>query len=147
LRDDFSEETKRILATRASFRCSRPDCRAPTIGPGETQRGSVNVGVAAHITAASSGGPRFDPTLTPEQRRAPDNGIWACQNDAKLIDDDDVTFSVATLREWKVAAERVARAEVGRPAPSVDLAEQISDLRAVVFANNAPLLVVPVIQT
>jgi len=32
-RDDFSAETKRILAQRAAYICSNPDCRNNTIGP------------------------------------------------------------------------------------------------------------------
>jgi hypothetical protein len=46
------------------------------------------LGVAAHITAASPDGPRYDQNLSSEQRKSPDNGIWLCQNCAKLVDND-----------------------------------------------------------
>jgi len=55
MRDDFSEEVKRIVASRVGYRCSNPDCRAPTSGPQIDIKKSLNVGVAAHITGASSG--------------------------------------------------------------------------------------------
>src|SRR5207244_11951864 len=55
--------------------------------------------VGAHITAASSGGPRYDSSLSAEQRRSGDNGIWLCQNCGKLVDNDEARYSVAALRE------------------------------------------------
>lgn len=65
----------------------------------------MNIGVAAHITAAAPGGKRFDSALTPDERCKTENGIWLCQNCAKLIDSDDVKFSVGLLLEWKTTAE------------------------------------------
>jgi WD40 repeat protein len=73
--------------------------------------GSVNIGIAAHITAASEGGPRYDPALTAEQRSGFDNGIWCCRNCAGLVDSDSSGYSVETLRAWKQEAEaRAAQA-------------------------------------
>jgi hypothetical protein len=72
----------------------------------------VDIGVAAHITAASPDGSRYDPSLTPEQRRSADNGIWLCQNDAELVDNDAVRYTVDCLRTWKVAAEQAAAREL-----------------------------------
>ena len=54
-RDNFSPATKETLAKRVGWRCSNPDCRKLTIGPHEEDTKSVNIGVAAHITAAASG--------------------------------------------------------------------------------------------
>lgn len=74
----------------------------------------IDVGVAAHITAASRGGPRFDPALSEKDRAGVANGIWLCQNCAKLIDSDIVRFSAAVLRGWKLCAECEARKRVGK---------------------------------
>lgn len=104
-RDDFSKETKRTLALRVSYLCSNPKCRKPTAGPQHDSTKAINIGVAAHITAAASDGPRYDARLTPEQRRHPENGIWACQSCGKLIDNDKQRFTVETLRQWKKDAE------------------------------------------
>jgi hypothetical protein len=68
----------------------------------------VIVGVAAHITAAASGGPRFDTSLTPEERSDQSNGIWLCQTHGKQVDSDSGHFTVEMLRSWKRAAEQEA---------------------------------------
>src|SRR6266481_10006399 len=112
--DDFSEAVKRVLASRVGNLCSNPECRALTSGPQEDPTKAVNVGVAAHITAASPGGPRYDPDLLPEERSGPGNGIWLCQNCAKLIDNDPTRFTVDLLQKWKTAAESEARKRVGK---------------------------------
>jgi len=103
-----------MLAKRVGFRCSNPSCRAATSGPSDDPEKVVNLGVAAHITAASEGGPRFDPNLNPDERSNPLNGIWLCQNCAKLVDSDTSRFSVHHLNSWKYAAEIAAKIELGR---------------------------------
>lgn len=109
VRDDFPQATKDLLAERVGMRCSNPGCRQPTSGPHDDPQRAVNVGVAGHITAAAQGGPRYDPTLTPQQRVAPENGIWLCAFCGRLVDTDDRRFSVAGLKKWKVIAENFAR--------------------------------------
>lgn len=111
-RDDFSEKTKTQLAKRCGMRCSNPNCVAPTVGPGDGPSATMNIGVAAHICAASPGGKRFDAGMTPAQRAAIENGIWLCQNCAKLIDSDEDFFPIEKLQAWRVAAENRARDEL-----------------------------------
>lgn len=113
-RDDFSASIKRKLSARVAHRCSNPRCRASTSGPQLDKAGSVNLGVAAHITAASPNGPRFDSSLTSEERCGAENGIWLCQNCAKLVDSDVKRFTARVLWDWKEQAERAARDEMGR---------------------------------
>jgi hypothetical protein len=114
MRDDFSSATKELLAKRAGFRCSNPGCRQPTSGPQADPKGSINIGVAAHITAASTDGARYDHTLTAEPRSAAENGIWLCQSCAKLVDNDAVRYTVQSLRDWKARAEATAASELER---------------------------------
>lgn len=118
-RDDFSASVKQHLANRVNQRCSNPDCRATTSGPQLEPEGSINVGVAAHITAASAGGPRFDAALSPENRTSAANGIWLCQTCAKLVDNDALRFPADFLRAWKVRAEAEAFEQIGRTSPGV----------------------------
>jgi hypothetical protein len=114
--DDFSEPVKRVLATRVGNVCSNPECRALTSGPQENPAKALNIGVAAHITAASVGGPRYDPQLLPEERSSPSNGIWLCQNCAKLVDNDPTRFTIELLQRWKSSAESEARERIGKTA-------------------------------
>lgn len=111
-RDDFTGATKDLLAQRVGYRCSNPNCRILTAGPGDAPAGTTNVGVAAHVTAAAVGGPRFDNTLSATERRAPENGIWLCQVHAKLIDDAPSRFTADLLRAWKRHSEEAARMEI-----------------------------------
>ena len=110
MRDEFTKATADLLARRCGHRCSNPSCRAATTGPDQTGSGAINVGVAAHITAACAAGPRFDESLSSDQRRAPANGIWLCQTCAKLVDSDLERFPCAVLRNWKERAELEALA-------------------------------------
>ncbi len=112
MRDDFSNEDKEIMAKRVGYRCSNPDCRKLTTGPQKNSRKTVNVGVAAHITAASKGGPRFDRTLTIKQRKDLSNGIWLCQTCAKLIDNDESLYTVKLLHFWRECSEAMAHSEI-----------------------------------
>jgi hypothetical protein len=97
-RSDFSYAVKTALAKRSGYRCAI--CGALTTGPSaKSLMSSTNIGVAAHITAASSKGPRYDPSLTSDARASITNGIWLCQNHAKLIDDDCASWPVSKLRD------------------------------------------------
>jgi len=119
-RDDFTEKTKRILGYRAGSRCSNPQCRVPTHGPSNEGPDKINnIGNAAHITAAASGpgGRRYNKALKPYERRSVTNGIWLCASCATLIDNDEKTYTVALLNEWKKKAEDQAKREQGKKLP------------------------------
>jgi hypothetical protein len=115
-RDEFLVATKRILRDRVGGNCSRPECGRTTVAPGQAGPAFADVtGRAAHITGARKGGPRYDPALTPEQRRSAENGIWLCADDADLVDKNEGQgFSVEQLRSWKRGAEekQVSRARL-----------------------------------
>jgi hypothetical protein len=111
-RDDFFSETKDNLARRVGMRCSNPHCRQQTSGPREDPTKSVNIGIAAHICAASSGGPRFDDQMTAYVRSSAENGIWLCQNCGKVVDNDPQRYTVEILTKWKQISEDAARAKI-----------------------------------
>jgi hypothetical protein len=112
MRDNFSEKTKKALASRVGYRCSNPQCLKLTIGPNKEQYKFSSIGVAAHITAASIGGPRYDISLSRDERKNINNGIWLCENCAKLIDSDEKEYSVQLLLNWKFYAESLAKKEI-----------------------------------
>ena len=108
-RDDFTKRTKDKLKDRVNGLCSSPNCRTLTTGPHTDKAERTNNGNAAHITAASEKGPRFNPNLTSEQRKHISNGIWLCVSCSNIIDADANRFSVKLLHKWKEEAEKYAQ--------------------------------------
>lgn len=115
-RDEFPESVKHIIAGRAGYQCSDPECQRFTIGPTIDPTKLFNVGAACHITAAAEGGPRYDKSMPPEQRKHPDNGIWMCRTHGDQIDDDPLRYPVDLLRAWKKDAEArtLAKLRIGQ---------------------------------
>ena len=133
-RDDFPNSVKRVIAQRVNHRCSNPTCGAHTSGPQVDPDKSLNIGVAAHITAAAPGGPRYNASLSEEDRKSPGNGIWLCQNCAKLVDNDPLRFAEGLLRNWRRTAEQHALRQIGirspfdnTDAPELDVFVSISE--------------------
>ena len=122
-RDNFTITTKNLLRDRAGNRCSNPHCNRLTVGPGSDPLRAINMGTAAHICAAAKGGPRYDDTMTPPERKSPDNGIWLCNFCADLIDKDSKRYTVSLLHQWKEEAEKNAEF-------------QIHGMREIYTANN-----------
>jgi hypothetical protein len=123
-RHEFNRTITAALARRSGFQCAI--CQAVTVGPSaESPHSITNIGVAAHITAAAPGGPRYDTSLTSAERSGIGNGIWLCQNHAKLIDDDLVTWTVAKLHDIKSRHEADISRTLGIPRATI---ASLSDL-------------------
>ena len=73
------------------------------------------VGIAAHIKAASPGGPRYDAAQSEISRKSITNGIWLCSNCAKNVDDDPEQFTSELLVAIKAEAEKRAQQELALP--------------------------------
>jgi len=108
MRDDFNAKTKDIMAKRVGFTCSNPDCQMLTVGPNSDENKNTNIGVAAHITAASKGGARYDEKMSAKERQGINNGIWLCQSCSVLIDRDIEKYTVELLKHWRNNAEKRA---------------------------------------
>ena len=128
MRDDFSQSVKDLLANRVGWKCSNPNCRKATRGAGVEKTTIINIGVASHITAASKGGPRYDENMTAQERKSFENGIWLCQSCSKLIDSDEMGYTVDKLKKWKDISEQLAVLEledatVGKNDKDIELME------------------------
>ena len=64
-RDNFRAPVIKTLRERVATRCSNPNCRVATFAP-SGEDGVSNIGIAAHIHAASKGGPRYDENMSIE---------------------------------------------------------------------------------
>ncbi|MGP0016527.1 hypothetical protein [Pseudomonas sp.] len=114
-RDDFKKSIKVALRDRVAHRCSNPECRVPTAAPGSGATGVIQGGDAAHITAASPNGPRYDEGISAAKRSSIENGIWLCVACARKIDHNPDAYPVEFLYQWKVIAETAASLEFGKP--------------------------------
>lgn len=113
MRDDFSKKTKVTLALRANHKCSFTSCGFPTSGPNDSSPDAVTrVGVAAHIHAASPGGPRYLESMTFDERSNITNGIWLCPTHSTLVDRDTTTYTADAIRQMKSAHEQRVVAEM-----------------------------------
>lgn len=144
-RDNFNARVRDTIARRAGFVCANPDCRQPTSGPRSDPDKHVDIGVAAHITAAAPGGPRYDSELSKGARKSASNGLWLCQNCAKLIDNDPAKFTIDLLQHWKRTVEREAEKAIqtGRPSkPDPELRKKSPKghtLSKIVFRDGAKI--------
>lgn len=138
-RDNFSDKTKRILRERVGGRCSNPSCNRETCGPSDSPDKSVILGDAAHIKAASPGGPRYDASMSVEERVHISNGIWLCTNCARLIDIDASAYPVELLLNWKDEAERKQREYLGH---RIRMREEVADNKYPIYLSETPPSVV-----
>jgi hypothetical protein len=99
-RDDFPASVKQQLQDSVASYCSKPDCRILTVKGSSTEK-RICAGRAAHITAASENGPRYDASLTKQQRKHFNNGIWLCGTHADEVDVDIDIYTVEELKSWK----------------------------------------------
>lgn len=75
-------------------------------GSEDRKSGLTLIGVAAHITAAAPGGPRYDPLMGDHERSSESNGIWTCQTHAKFVDDNPSICTIDELQRWKRLHEK-----------------------------------------
>ncbi|MCD6543269.1 MAG: hypothetical protein J7K34_02045 [Flavobacteriaceae bacterium] len=132
-RDNFTAKTVDILAKRVGYLCSNPDCQKSTVGPNTAKDKATIVGVAAHITAASPRGPRYDGNLTTEQRKDIDNGIWLCVNCSTIIDKDPDAFPIKMLNDWKEFSEN----EMNRQLLGIELKAERPFIEADLIWSNS----------
>jgi hypothetical protein len=135
VRDDFPKQTITEIAKGVGYRCSNPECRRPTVGANAAQDGIITTGVAAHICAAATGGPRYNHAQIREARRGKENGLWLCQNCGRLVDADPEKFTVEILHDWKREAQERAFRELvvsGFAAPT----EEAVRVGLIVAADN-----------
>ena len=138
MRDEFTSRTISDVARAVSYRCSNPGCQRSTVGANAAQDGIINLGVAAHITAASPGGPRYNESIDAETRREKNNCIWLCQDCAKLIDSDPHHFTEKLLQEWKrTAQERTFRELLAPRRGTKNVEEELNRIEAELNAQGA----------
>jgi hypothetical protein len=137
-----TEKTLRLLYAKSGNRCAFPSCPIP-ISDGKTLYGE-----AAHIKAESPGGPRYDLSQTPEERRSFENLILLCGVHHKCVDSDPISYTVDRLKQMKLdheskagviedsEADQVAKMLAARDIINVNAINPYNSVTAAVFNQN-----------
>lgn len=98
----FKIKTAQMIAYRAAYICSNPECNTLTIGPSITDVQLKNKkGEAAHILGEKPGAARHNSNSKIDVAGV-ENGLWLCANCHALIDKNNgVDYSEQQLFEWK----------------------------------------------
>ncbi|KOA70282.1 HNH endonuclease signature motif containing protein [Pantoea sp. CFSAN033090] len=98
----FKPKIAEMIAYRAAYICSNPECNTLTIGPALNDTSLKNKkGEAAHIFGEKTGAARFsaNPSIDIDSI---ENGLWLCANCHTLIDKNNgIDYSESQLFEWK----------------------------------------------
>ena len=98
----FKLKIAEMIAYRAAYICSNPECNTLTIGPTINDSSLKNkIGEAAHIIGEKAGAARssLNPIVDID---SVENGIWLCANCHTLIDKNNgADYSISQLFEWK----------------------------------------------
>lgn len=109
-RKPTTDSTLKALWANSGGKCAT--CKSPLIQ--KTVEGSnFVVGEEAHICGVKPDAKRYDISLTDDEKRQYDNLILVCPSCHKLIDTDDVKYTVPELRRLKSVQEREAREQLG----------------------------------
>lgn len=117
-RDNFTQHTKWQLAQAANNHCVRPGCARLTHCFNPATNSMEHIGAAAHDSGAAPGGARFNPDLSPEQRKAYGNGAWLCMACATLVDRLEDLYPPGLLANWQRNASDILLGLVQHPVPN-----------------------------
>jgi hypothetical protein len=114
-REEFSKPVKRIIASRAGYRCGFPGCHKTLIGPGQKSDDFISIGECSHIFSAVKDGPRTDGGLSPEDLKKPENGIYLCRTHHQIVDtkSQDNKYTSDLLTRYKNRHEFQISGEIG----------------------------------
>ena len=100
---DFSRKTVDLIAYRAAYICSNPNCNRLTIAPSaQASDATIKIGEGAHIHDARKETIRFDSNLSDGERAEPANGIWLCASCHTEVDKNKGRdYPAETLKTWK----------------------------------------------
>ncbi|MBG2712354.1 hypothetical protein I4558_16970 [Proteus mirabilis] len=102
---DYRPKDIRRLDTLSGNKCAAPHCNKNLV----SIDGSSIVSKICHIEAASPKGPRYNSSMTNDQRRGYDNLILLCDECHIMIDNMDniKKYPVSLLHEWKKNHEEI----------------------------------------
>jgi hypothetical protein len=132
---DYVAATERALYAFSGTTCYYPNCKAPVIVFFKGEPFS-NVEIA-HIQGANPGSPRYDQSMTDDERRSFPNLILLCKPHHELVDKRHPdSYPPDLLRKWK--AQREAAARIDASALSMIAEDRIIELIEKAAASLRP---------
>lgn len=118
LRDRVPPAQEKVVIARSGNKCAYPGCGLDlTIYPKSDGDRPKATGKVAHIAAASPGGPRYDASMTAEQRGSAQNLIYLCGPHHDVVDTQldyhTREFLLAAKYSHEAAVERAVRNALG----------------------------------
>ena len=100
----YSEKTLKLLFGLSGNRCAHPDCSSKLIADATPHDDLSIVGHIAHIDSVTAKGPRPCPleNVSEEFINGYDNLLLLCRNHHALVDGQESSFPVETLKQWKL---------------------------------------------
>ncbi len=113
-------------------RCAFPNCTNPLFDEGRNLVGEI-----CHIEGEKPDSKRYNRSQTAEERSAFENLIVLCRNHHKLIDSDELIYSVETLKKMKHNHENLTNLRL-----LVNLLKNVVDKLEIVihWINNVPMI-------
>ena len=99
-RKAIKPETYRVLYARSGNKCAFPSCCTPIF-----EDNNQLTGECCHIEAYSEGGPRFNASLSDDDKNSYDNLILMCSRHHKIIDGNPDDYPVEYLKSIKASHE------------------------------------------
>ncbi len=129
----YTKPTIKKLFKLSGNRCAAPDCSNLLTA----RDGLTNIENICHIEAASPNGPRYNPSMTDDERRDFDNLILLCNECHKIIDnkENESKYSVALLKEWKKTHENACMQELLIKKPRL-LNQAVDAIAEIDFEDN-----------
>ena len=117
-RDRPKPAQEKVVALRSGNICAYPGCGAELVLEARSKQDQDKaVGRAAHIAAASPGGPRHDPSMTSEERGSADNLMFLCSPHHDGIDTQlhlhTTEFLLSAKRKHEAQIARACRYSIG----------------------------------
>lgn len=109
---ELTDKTIKRLFALSGNNCAFPGCALPIVDKAGTVTGEI-----CHITARSPGGPRYDQSLSDQDRNGSGNLLLLCGHHHKVIDSQYQIYTVDVLLDMKSVHEKVA----GRPEQASDI--------------------------
>jgi len=116
----MKEKDKKLLWGKSGNRCAFKDCRRELSEAGDPE---AIIGEMAHIKGEAPAAPRYDQSMTDDQRGAYANRLLLCPTHHTVIDKQPADYSVEALLKIKVDHEHWVRDTLEKEMPHITFAE------------------------